>query len=105
MPKYKEKGKEDKGKGKGKEDREGEEVFYLNGTRVRRSKHPQVTGGYYVVKKGVCAIQLNKRSDGPIAITNPPVPIAPGDGWEYIHVREGNEIWGHAVFHLCYYYT
>ena len=108
MPTHKEKGKGNEGKrrkeDKGKED-EGEEeenVFYLDGIRVRRSKSTEKTGGFYVIEKGVHAIQLYKQSDSPVEITNPPVVIATGDGWEYVRVREGNEIYGHAVFYLCY---
>jgi hypothetical protein len=87
------------GGGSGEEEEED-----ASGSSIRMSERPRPTNGYYRIKEGVCAIQLDKKSDAGIYITtDPPSNIARGDnGWEFICVTEGVEIWGHAVFHLCY---
>jgi hypothetical protein len=105
----KEEEKKGKGKGKRKEDNDDEEEgvdisLYAGGRNVRRSECPQPTNGYYRIKEGVCGIWIDKNSEGGIDITtDPPTTYDPGDtGWAYIPVTEGTEIYGRAVFYLCY---
>jgi len=108
MPKHIRSKKEGK-KGKGKEDREEEEDVVeedvvVDGSNVQRSEDPQPTNGYYRIKEGVCGIWIDKNSGAGIHITtDPPTNYVPGDtGWAFIPVTEGIEIFGHAVFYLCY---